>query len=408
MSRPPACLVRRRRGRLGVPALAASLLTGFALGGCAQARPTATTPTSPTAASTATSVSSSPSPTSETPTACADKVADMSIAEQAGLVVTIGLAKAPDAATTKLIARQHLGGVILTGPFKTGVSGVKGVVDQVNPDGDLLVGTIQEGGPQQPLSGVGFDKVSAPNTQVGTPAITLQTKWTNWGKQLASAGIQVNFAPPGDVLSKKLAANKSDDWDRVYGADPEEAAQAVRSAVIGLEQGGVAATVTHFPGLGALGGAARVGSGPATDTTTKPSQESLAPFRAGVAAGAPGLSVSTVTYKKIDKANPAVYSKTVMDLVRTDVGFTGAIVSDDLAAARLKDVDESQRVLRFIKAGGDLAYVSDPDVADAAVSGLAKAARSDKAVASRLAEAAGNVLGLRTAAGLGSCQVIQG
>lgn len=208
-------------------------------------------------------------------------------------------------------------------------------------------------------------------------------------------------------MSKKLAANKSDDWDRVYGADPEEAAQAVRSAVIGLEQGGVAATVTHFPGLGALG-AARVGSGPATDTTTKPSQESLAPFRAGVAAG---RARSVGVDRDLQEDRQGQPRRLLEDRDGSGPhrrGLHRGHRERRLAAARLKDVDESQRVLRFIKAGGDLAYVSDPDAADAAVSGLAKAARSDKAVASRLAEAAGNVLGLRTAAGLGSCQVIQG
>lgn len=333
----------------------------------------------------------------------------MSIADQAGLVVLVGLAKAPDAATLDLISRQHIGGVVLTGPFKTGTSGVRAVVKQVDPRGRLLVATIQEGGAEQPLSGTGFDKVPAPSRQVDTPPIQLQGQWSDWGAQLARAGVRLNLAPPGDVLSKKLASSGSQAaaWDRIYGADPEEAAQAVRSTVIGLQQGGVAAAVTHFPGLGALGGPDPIEGKPATDTTTKLDGPTSSTYKAAMATGAAGVSVSTATYAKIDKARPAVYSRTVLTAVRSG-GFSGAVVSDDLAVSRLAGVAAADRVLRFIVAGGDLAYVSDPKIADAAVTGLARRAKADKAVAARLADASANVLGLRAKGGLGACQVIQG
>ena len=318
--------------------------------------------------------------------------------------------KAPDAATTALIARQRIGGVVLTGSFKTGIAGVRGIADQVAAARPLLIATSQEGGPQQPLAGPGFATIPAPAAQVARPAGQLRSDWATWGGQLADAGVRLNLAPTGDVLSKKLASTKvaAGTWDRLYGSDPDAAAQAVGASVVGLKAAGVAATATHYPGLGAVGGAGRAGTKAVSDTATTLGGPASAPYREAVAASVPAISVSTITYTKIDPDHAAVYSSAIVDSIRTDLGFGGAIVSDDLAVERLAQVPAGERVLRFIAAGGDLAYVSDPTIADAAVTVLVGAAESDPALAQRLSGAAAAVLGLRAQAGLGTCVVISG
>ena len=66
------------------------------------------------------------------------------------------------------------------------------------------------------------------------------------------------------------------------------------------------------------------------------------------------------------------------------------------------------RVWRFIKVGGELAVVSDPSVAEAAIGGLAAAAASDPDLAKRLATATANVLALKSKVGLSDCIAVRG
>lgn len=68
----------------------------------------------------------------------------------------------------------------------------------------------------------------------------------------------------------------------------------------------------------------------------------------------------------------------------------------------------AERLLRFVRAGGDLAVVSDPVQADVMVKTLAVAAVSDKLVGARLLEASASVLGLRAKAGLATCTPVKG
>ena len=70
--------------------------------------------------------------------------------------------------------------------------------------------------------------------------------------------------------------------------------------------------------------------------------------------------VSSAYYERIDPDRRAAFSPVVLaDLLRDDLGFTGVVISDDLAAAAMADVEPGQRALRFIGAGGDLMIIGD-------------------------------------------------
>ena len=391
------------------PAAKASalVLAGVLLAGCAQTHPAASTPAMTTAAAAASSATST---VSAGPRSCSEAASRLSVAEQAGLVVLVGLSGAPDADTSALIARDHIGGVVLTGPFATGVAGVKAVTGPLAASG-LLVAAAQEGGKQQPLSGAGFDAIPAAAQQAKVAETELRAKWTAWGRQLKDAGVHLNLAPAGDVLSAANAAKKvaPGTWDRLFGSDAEAVAASVTAAVGGLQEAGMAASVAHYPGMGALpAGADSTASGPATDSVTTAASASRAPYRSAASAGADAITISTATFAKIDAANPAVFSSAVMALVREDLRFPGLIVSDDLAGAALAAVPAGERGVRFVRAGGDLALVSDPATADAVVTGLATVAASEQALAARRKEAASDVLVLKSVVGLSGCVAVRG
>jgi beta-N-acetylhexosaminidase len=395
-SRSTATAGARRAGA----GLMASVAGFSLLAGCAQSYPTTPTLTTapPATASTA-------RPTTAVPGSCQEAASKLGVPEQAGLVVLVGLPGAPDATTTALIASDHLGGVVLTGAFKTGVAGVKGITGPLAASG-LLVAAAQEGGTFQTLTGPGFDTIPPAAQQDVNDAVKLRGDWATWGGQLKDAGVHLDLAPGGDVLAPdNQATAPAGSLDAVYGTDPGSVAGIVSSVIKGLRQGGVAASATHFPGTGAFIGAA---TPPPTDTVTRPSSESLAAYRTAASAGVEVITVSPATYAKIDAASPAVFSPAVMSLLRDDLRFAGVIASADLASTSLASVPSGDRLVRFVKAGGDMGIVSDPAQVDAMVQALASAAASDKAVAARLQDAAGNVLALRAKAGLATCTAVKG
>ncbi|MCI1748536.1 MAG: hypothetical protein LKI24_10865 [Acidipropionibacterium sp.] len=163
----------------------------------------------------------------------------------------------------------------------------------------------------------------------------------------------------------------------------------VTAAVTGFGQGGVATSVKHFPGLGAV--RANTDLAVATDTTTTATSPTLAPFRAGIAAGCQTVMVSSAVYSRIDPSAPAVFSSAVIaSLLRGRLGFGGVVVSDDLGSARaVAAVPVAHRGSRFLTAGGDLALCADPSLVPAMVEGIAA-----RVAAERLRASAARVDGL--------------
>src|SRR5581483_11425469 len=67
------------------------------------------------------------------------------------------------------------------------------------------------------------------------------------------------------------------------------------------------------------------------------------------------VMVSSATYPNIDPGHAACLSPTIItSMLRGDLGFKGAVISDDLAAASLRGTSPRQRALRFLRAGGTM------------------------------------------------------
>ena len=110
----------------------------------------------------------------------------------------------------------------------------------------------------------------------------------------------------------------------------------------------------HFPGLGRVAGNTDFTAN-VVDTVTTANDPYLNSFRAAVGAGVPMVMVALANYAKIDPTELAVFSPTVMRLLRNGLGFNGVIVSDDLGqATAVQSVAEPNRANGFLAAGGDL------------------------------------------------------
>lgn len=382
----------------------------------ASSTPASSTPAGPpTPASGPPSASAGPtaSPTSTpAPAGCASVASALSLRNQVGQLMMVAVSSggvSADAATA--IDDSRAGSVLLLGNTTAGADRVAAVIEQARRAGrtpagiDTLVAADQEGGQVQRLQGKGFDRIPSAQRQAQDSPAELRSDAARWGRQLKRVGVDADLAPVADVVPKGLQ-NRNQPVGvlrRGYGSDPTQVSAHVSAFVQGMDDAGVATSVKHFPGLGRVLGNTDV-SADVVDGTTTRRDAYLKPFAAGIGAGTDMVMVSSAFYSRIDSSRRAAFSPTVITgMLRGDLRFTGVVISDDLAAVAMRDVRPGQRMVRFVRAGGDLAIVGDPALAATMADALVEEARHDPALAATVEAAATRVLQLKDRRGLVDC-----
>jgi beta-N-acetylhexosaminidase len=167
---------------------------------------------------------------------------------------------------------------------------------------------------------------------------------------LAEAGINVNCAPVLD-----LAHEGAHDiiGDRSHGADPLQVAALGRAVLDGLASGGVLGCIKHMPGHGRCAADSHYEL-PVVEASREELERDLAPFRALASRAAIGM-VAHVLYRALDPDRPASISPHVIaETIRRDIGFTGLLLSDDIAMKALAGTP-TQSARAVLDAGCDLA-----------------------------------------------------
>ena len=170
------------------------------------------------------------------------------------------------------------------------------------------------------------------------------------GDDLALLGITVDCLP---VLDLPTAAADPAIGDRAYGNDAERVVRLARAACGGLLDSAVLPVVKHIPGHGR----AVVDSHdacPVVETSRiELARTDFAPFRA--LAAMPWAMTAHIVYSAIDPTAPATLSRAVIaEVIRTEIGFDGVLISDDLSMHAL-DGGLGERARRALAAGCDLA-----------------------------------------------------
>ena len=269
-----------------------------------------------------------------------------------------------------------MGGVVLSGRTTAGATAVRNLVAAVKAQTPrsgtvgLFVSSDQEGGQVQALQGPGFDQIPSALQQGTLDPGVLQSRAAGWARQLLQAGVNLNLAPVLDVVPASLgSANQPiGRYNRELGNDPATVSRAGTAIVNGMQGAGVAATMKHFPGLGRVTGNTDV-TADVVDSVTTRHDPYLAPFAAGVGAGARFAMVATAVYRQIDPTQPGAFSKTVITgMLRGDLGFQGIVLSDDLGAAQqVQYLPVGQRAIDFLLAGGTMVVAVGPASAASAM-----------------------------------------
>ncbi|MCP2322412.1 beta-N-acetylhexosaminidase [Hamadaea flava] len=216
------------------------------------------------------------------------------------------------------------------------------------------------------------------------------------GDQLAAAGITLNYAPTADV-------NNNPDNPvigvRSFGTDPDLVSRHTAAWVRGLQSSGVAACAKHFPGHGDTDVDSHHGLPIVHADRERLARLELAPFRAAIEAGTQSIMTAHVLLPALDPAVPATLSAPVMDLLRTELGFAGLVVTDGIEMAPIKaQYGLAGAVVRAVAAGVDAVCVGG-ETADEATAillrdALVQAVHDGTLSEQRLAEAAGRVAAL--------------
>ena len=122
---------------------------------------------------------------------------------------------------------------------------------------------------------------------------------------------------------------------------------------------GTGMALKHFPGYGSN---VDTHTGIAIDERPLDSfrESDFLPFEAGIAAGAQSILVSHNVVNCMDSELPASLSPAVHDILRTELGFVGVIMTDDLIMEAITDYTggENAAVLA-VQAGNDMLVSSD-------------------------------------------------
>lgn len=238
--------------------------------------------------------------------------------------------------------------------------------------GPLLVAVDQEGGRVQRFI-EGFARLPA-LARIGEvyrlqPAQGLQLAAAHaqlMVSELRALDVDLSFAPVVDLGRGNRAIG-----DRAFAGEVDEVCALTTAYVRAMSTAGMAATLKHFPGHGSVLEDTHVDLAVDPRPAAQIEAEDLAPFRAGIAAGAAAVMAAHVVYPAVSE-QPAGYSRVwIEDWLRGRMGFRGAVLSDDIGMAAAHTAGGvAARVKAHLSAGCDAVLACHPELVDAALAAL--------------------------------------
>ena len=297
---------------------------------------------------------------------CRERAAAMPVEQQVGQLFFV---RCPETGAAEDVAAYHLGGLLLFGrDFKDRTADeVRATLQRYQAAADLplLIGVDEEGGTvvrvssNPALAPARFSSPQKLYQKGGLEAVAADARAKS--QLLWALGINVNFAPVADV------STSAGDfiYQRAFGQPAAETARYVETVVSAMQhfddtqERRMGSVLKHFPGYG---NNVDTHTGIAVDARPADRffQEDLLPFAAGIDAGADSVLVSHNIVTCFDDTMPASLSAPVHALLRQELGFSGVILTDDLAmdAVQAYAKDGGAAVLA-LQAGNDMVVTTD-------------------------------------------------
>jgi len=333
----------------------------------------------------------------------ADEVPDLgNLDDDIGAVLVVSQGGTEITPTIRsLLTKGRVGGVLLfTSNFKT-AAGLRLWSDRLRAlasaaclDHPILVMLDEEGGRVNRVQ-AGFAPPSQLVAAMGGPDRVRALERSS-ALGLRKVGVNLNLAPVADVRT-----NPGDRiiGDRSFGSNPANVAQLVGAAVKGLHDGGVGATLKHFPGLGGAVGDPHLAIPTDMESEAQWTRVQKPAFKAGIAAGADAVMTTAVYVPGLGAGKtPAMFSAPVVNRLRTQLGFRGVIVSDSVSMGGIGvRYPLPQATVLALQAGNDLILLgnSDPSYERSAMAAVRAAVLSGRLDRMKLHESAMRVNAMR-------------
>lgn len=223
--------------------------------------------------------------------------------------------------------------------------------DAVGYDAPILID--QEGGRVQRMRAPIWREWMSPLDQMkgakpGCGPRAMELRYRLIAHELRAVGIDVNCAPTADVARADTHPFLR---NRLYGETPGAVIEAARAVADGLLAGGVLPVVKHIPGHGAaVTDSHKVLPRVTLDWDTLETVD-FEVFHA--LKDLPLGMTAHIVYEVLGSTLPATMDVNVIDIIREDIGFNGALMTDDLSMGALPG-PIGERAARAKQAGVDL------------------------------------------------------
>jgi beta-N-acetylhexosaminidase len=286
--------------------------------------------------------------------------------------------------TVSLLARVRtgkVGGVIIHRFNFSSAAGLRAITTKLRRAASrggqpkLLIAVDQEGGSVKIVPWIPPTLSPPAMGRLGS-SDTARRQGRKTGTALLGLGVNTDFAPVADVAAS--TASFMYQQGRTWSFNADKTARLANAFALGLGDRGAIATMKHFPGLGFAtrntdDAVVRIN---ATKAQLAPG---LRPYRRAVANELPLIMLSNAIYDAYDRGNAAGWSRAIVEtLLRGELGFTGATITDSLdGAAHARGVATDPLALRAARAGTDLLLVTGSEGASRSVYRTLLAAASD-------------------------------
>lgn len=293
-----------------------------------------------------------------------------------------GTSVTADCTIAKDISDRHIGGVILFDydvPLRQSGRNIQSP-DQVKrltaslqklSATPLLIAIDQEGGKVNRLKEkYGFPKtVSAASLGAQPNTDSTRHAAARTASLLKQLGINLNFAPVADVNTNpdNPVIGKI---ERSFSSDAEVVSAHVQAVIRAHHAEKILTAMKHFPGHGSSKSDSHAGF---VDVSQTWSPAELLPYR-DAALQTDFIMTAHIYNRNLDSVPATLSHRTLQGLLRDSIGFTGAVISDDMQMGAIRNEYGLETAIKLsLNAGCDMLIfgnnlIYEPDIAERAIS----------------------------------------
>jgi len=300
------------------------------------------------------------------------------------------------------IRNKELGGVILFERNMPDENTTRGLVSSIHQEAKKstfeltpLISVDQEGGLVAPIT---FAKTISPGNMAlaatGNPNYAYQMAKL-CAQELSSLGFNLDYAPVLDVNTNPYNPVIG---PRAYSDESPVVSNFGGQAVLGFQEGGVAACAKHFPGHGATGLDSHLTLPMVLSSEEQLKETDLKPYRTAIGNGVEVIMTSHCAYPEvIGNLTPASLSPQINELMlRNYMNYNGVIITDALEMKAISEkIGPEKAAIQAFAAGADILLFGEFETYKSAYQAFLQAIDKDMISEKRMEESLIRIMKLK-------------